>query len=456
MSLTHPWFPLVVALAVLIHRLTSGSVRRWALVLLSAGFVSTWGAGSVVAVLSVILISYIAVRFLRSSSAPSGAVMVMAAVSLVGVLALFRYHTQITAVLHSWGWVITVPGAVGVSYIVFQAISYVADVRRGQAGQLNFRDLALYYTFFPKFISGPIVRVHEMFSSGQGEDPDDVTFVMGLTRIFCGAVKKFAIADFLALELVDRVFGNPSLMSGPEAFLGAVGYTIQLYADFSGYTDMALGTAMLLGYRLPENFMRPFAAVDLSDFWRRWHITLSAWLRDYVYIPLGGSRVPSWRIHVNLLVTFLVAGIWHGSGWTFIVWGLMHGAGLVFERAAGIHGVHRRKLSLPVRITASGLTFLYVALAFVFFRADSVGAALHVLERIVTGPLTVDNIDWRIMAALVAGFSLQFVPGRIRESAVHFMAGLPWPVWTAAMLAGAAAVQYLSDISPRPFIYGGF
>ncbi len=457
MNLTHPWFPLLVALAVLIHRLTAGSWRQWALLLVSAGFVLTWKTGSVLAVLLVISISYASTHLAGSDRGAKSRVIVTAITLLTAVLAVFRYHDQVSRLLASLGWGVTVSGAVGVSYIVFQAISYIVDASRGDAKPLNLRELSLFYAFFPKFVAGPIVRVREMFAPGQGQDPDDATFVMGLVRIFYGAVKKFAIADLLALGLVDRVFGNPALMSGPEAFFGAVGYTIQLYADFSGYTDMALGTAMLLGYRLPENFSRPFAAVDLSDFWRRWHITLSSWLRDYVYIPLGGSRVAAWRINLNLLVTFLVAGIWHGSGWTFVVWGLMHGVGLVFERLIGVHGLHRRRdLSLGLKIFAVAATFLYVALAFVFFRAESVHSAIQVLERIFTGPATFDNMDWKLASALAAGFFLQFVPRRIQEAPARFLAALPWPVWTAVMLLGAATIQYLSDVSPRPFIYGGF
>ena len=222
---------------------------------------------------------------------------------------------------------------VGISFYTFMAISYVVDVHQGVFPLAKPIDAAVYLAFFPHLVAGPIVRAREFIPQlARPRDPRHVPAVPALFLIAGGLFKKVLVADFLAINLVDPVFGSPDAHSAAETIVAVYGYAAQIYCDFSGYTDMAIGLAMLLGYRFPQNFDRPYTAASLQEFWRRWHMTLSRWLRDYLYIPLGGSRRGSVRTYLNLMVTMLLGGLWHGASWTFVIWGGIHGTGLAIER----------------------------------------------------------------------------------------------------------------------------
>jgi D-alanyl-lipoteichoic acid acyltransferase DltB (MBOAT superfamily) len=222
----------------------------------------------------------------------------------------------------------------GISFFTFQAISYVVDVKRRKLHPVGLLDFAVYLSFFPHLLAGPIVRAKEFLPQIRRPlDPRRVDAGLALWLIARGLFKKVVIASYLATHAVDPLFGVPAQHSGVEALFGVYAYAIQIYADFSGYTDIAIGLALLLGVRFPENFNSPYRALSLQDFWRRWHMTLSRFLRDYLYIPLGGNRRGNGRTYINLMITMLLGGLWHGASWTFVAWGGLHGAGLAFERA---------------------------------------------------------------------------------------------------------------------------
>jgi len=273
-----------------------------------------------------------------------------------------------------------------ISFFTFQQIAYLVDCHKGIAGEGDIFRYALFVTFFPQLIAGPIVHHAEVM--GQYEQAfakrlSSLNAAVGLTLIAVGLFKKVVIADHLALYATP-VFADAdagTAVGFARAWSGTMSYTLQIYFDFSGYSDMAVGLARLFGVRLPVNFFSPYRAVSIIDFWRRWHMTLSRFLRDYLYVPLGGSRRGVPRRHVNLMITMLLGGLWHGAGWTFVVWGGLHGLFLIVNHGwrylCGRLGWQGR--SLPLRIAAWALTFLAVTLAWVFFRADTFGGAVQML-----------------------------------------------------------------------------
>ena len=222
---------------------------------------------------------------------------------------------------------------IGISFFTFQAISYVVDVYRRVIRPATFLDFAIYEAFFPHLVAGPIVRAREFLPQlVTPRNPRTIPAGPAVFLIAGGLFKKIVLADLLATRIVDPVFGSPEAHSAQEVWLAIYGYAVQIYCDFSAYTDMAIGLALLLGFRFPQNFDRPYAARSLQEFWRRWHMTLSRWLRDYLYIPLGGSRGSSAKTYRNLMLTMLIGGLWHGASWTFVIWGGIHGTGLALER----------------------------------------------------------------------------------------------------------------------------
>ena len=253
------------------------------------------------------------------------------------VLGFFKYYGFFLDSLDSAfglsGPALNVILPVGISFFTFQAISYVIDVHRGDCSPAPVLDFAVYLSFFPQLVAGPIVRATEFLPELQATRvPDSLETGRAVILIGRGLFKKVVIADFLGRAVVDDAFGTPGEYGALDILTGVYGYAIQIYADFSGYTDMAIGIALLMGFRFPQNFDRPYAAVSVQDFWRRWHITLSRWLRDYVYVPLGGSRGGRGKTYRNLMITMGLGGLWHGAAWTFIVWGFLHGGALAVER----------------------------------------------------------------------------------------------------------------------------
>ena len=263
---------------------------------------------------------------------------------------------------------------IGISFFTFQKISYIIDIfRRHSSAKISFADFALYVAMFPKLIAGPIVRFKDIQRQLSMRAESFERFYSGALRFCWGLSKKILIADACG-QIADVVFGlSPMMLDTKTAWLGALAYTLQIYFDFSAYSDMAIGLAGLFGFTLLENFNRPYASVSITDFWRRWHISLSSWFKDYLYIPLGGSHRGNTRTYFNLVAVFLICGLWHGANWTFVAWGLYHGAFLVLERVSGIRQLPGNRRVVLRRI----LTFVIVTFGWVLFRSESLTAALN-------------------------------------------------------------------------------
>ena len=321
----------------------------------------------------------------------------------LGLLAYFKYANFFVAELNSFisGFKISplelnaVILPIGISFFTFQKLSYIIDVYRGKVRALeNIIDFALYVAMFPQLISGPIVRFSYIKSQLKGRRESWDGFYNGILRFCWGLVKKVVIASSCG-QITDVIFNlNPELLDTKVAWLGAVAYTLQIYFDFSAYTDMAIGLGMMFGFRLPENFNRPYSAVSITDFWRRWHITLSRWFRDYLYIPLGGNRGTTKRTCLNMAIVFILCGLWHGANWTFLLWGIYHGGFLVIERLTGMREIPEKKY----RIIRRSITLLIVIVGWVLFRAEDISQAVGFLGAMFT--LTDLPISYELSTAL--------------------------------------------------------
>jgi len=306
----------------------------------------------------------------------------------LGLLGYYKY-AGFLAGLAKWatGWPGHVPSIVlplAISFFTFLQIAYLVDAFRGETEEYHFTDYLLFVTFFPHLIAGPLVHHKEMlpqFTRGTWKHHKWINLSMGLSYLVCGLFKKVVIADNAA-PIANALFGLAARGERPltfgEGWAAALVYAVQLYFDFSGYSDMAIGSARLFGIRFPLNFHSPYKADSVVEFWRRWHITLSRFLRDYLYIPLGGNRKGKGRRYVNLLLTMVLGGLWHGAGFAFLLWGLLHGLYLCVNHAWFAVRKKRGWKALPKPL-AIGLTFLFVMIAWVFFRAPTFGAALAVL-----------------------------------------------------------------------------
>ena len=321
-------------------------------------------------------------------------------------LAIFKYtnffYAGVFGPLFGWhGRILDAALPLAVSFVTFTLTAYVVDIYRGEfPPHNNVSTVLAYVLFFPHLIAGPILRPHELIPQLERPRPATLRRIAVPLAIFTvGLVKKLVFADQIA-EIVDPVFNSGNVVpSAPDALLAIYGFSLQIYCDFSGYTDMAIGIALLLGVRLPTNFLRPYTSASLIEFWRRWHITLSFWLRDYLYIPLGGNRGGKAREIRNILITMVLGGLWHGANWTFVIWGLLHGIGLSFVHLK--NKLFGPALRLP-RFVAVLITFHFVTLAWVLFRAPTLSKAGQVLALPVTG-------SWPDMGSFVEKYAFFLV-----------------------------------------------
>jgi len=394
-------------------------------------------------------------------------------VAELGLLGWFKYYgflaLNVDNALHRLGVHVSAPLLsvtlpVGISFFTFMGLSYVIDIFRGKLAPYSPIDVAVFVCFFPHLVAGPIVRGSELLPQirrSQKRNPRQIDFPRAAYLIFAGLFKKVVVSSYVSSAIVDPVFGNPGLHSGPEALLATWAYAVQIYCDFSGYTDIAIGCALLLGFRFPENFNAPYTSRSLQDFWRRWHMTLSFWLRDYVYIPLGGSQGSDLAMYRNIMITMLLGGLWHGAGWTFIAWGGLHGIG----QCTG-HWRRKRRVAKGLPALREGrwavawqrfATFQFVCLGWVFFRATSFQNAFAMLDRMVKGwsqpsPL----ITFPVVLAVVFGIAIQYVP-RDLSYRVQDLFGRLGPILQGTTLAGALLV--ITTMGPpgvAPFIYFRF
>ncbi|WP_282036916.1 MBOAT family O-acyltransferase [Saccharicrinis aurantiacus] len=282
------------------------------------------------------------------------------------------YTSSLNAILGTHFTVSDIILPVGISFFTFQTISYSVDVYRGKVQAVrSIIDFGFYVSFFPQLVAGPIVRAWEFIPQlHKRYQLSYKWFWWSVWLIMMGLFKKMVISDYLSVNLVDRVFDSPMMYSGMELLLGAYAYTLQIYCDFSGYTDIAIGVALLLGFRLPQNFNAPYKSTSVTEFWHRWHISLSSWLRDYLYIPLGGNRKGKFRQGLNLMITMLLGGLWHGAGWMFVIWGALHGFALLIDKVL-LRISHNLGFRFP-KILGRVFTFHFITLTWIVFRSSDI------------------------------------------------------------------------------------
>jgi alginate O-acetyltransferase complex protein AlgI len=406
----------------------------------------------------------------------------IAVAALLLPLAFFKYYgflaVNVTNAFASLGLESTIPLIqvvlpVGISFFTFMAIAYVVDVYRGDFEVASWTDAFLYLSFFPHLVAGPIVRPNELIPQLRERRDERHVDVAGAAWLILGGLfKKVVVSSYLTTQIVDPVFGDPAQRSAPDALFGILGYAIVIYADFSGYTDIAIGVAKLLGFQFPRNFDRPYAARSIQEFWRRWHMTLSRWLRDYLYIPLGGNRRGERRTYLNIMITMILGGLWHGAAWTFVFWGAYHGGLLTAHQWRARRGAADVKVedtkaegtmaegTKESRLDAlrqRAATFALVCVGWVFFRADSMETAFSLLRRLVTGWWTSSESLTPLVVITIAGMlALQFWP---RGFGLWLQSGLsrlkPAPLGIVLALA-MLAIVILGPSGVAPFIYFQF
>lgn len=383
----------------------------------------------------------------------------------LGMLVYFKYTNYLAELWnglaggHLGPWDIFLPA--GISFFTFQSLSYTIDVYRGELKALdNILDYAFFVTFFPQMVAGPIVRAADFlpqinrFPYVSREDFGRASYL-----IATGLFKKAVISDYISANFVDRVFDSPLQYSGLENLFGIYGYALQIYCDFSGYSDMAIGLALLMGFHFPINFDSPYQSKSITEFWRRWHISLSTWLRDYLYIPLGGNRKGNRRTYINLMITMLLGGLWHGAATRFIIWGGLHGLMLGIER--GFKQVWPYAPGI-VRKTLGGiLTFHIVCFCWIFFRAADLDTVYAMLSQIWY------NFEPQIFMEFINGYSavvfwmslgyiLHLLPREVESDAQAVVTRLPLPVKALLIVMIAALVMQVKSADVQPFIYFQF
>jgi len=357
---------------------------------------------------------------------------------------------------------------VGISFFLFQSLSYTIDIYRGTLRPLDrWGDYLFYLSFFPQLVAGPIVRARDFLVQIR-QNPLAVTremFGTGIFLIAAGLFKKAVVSDYISLNFVDRIFDDPALYSGVECLAAVYGYALQIYCDFSGYSDMAIGLALLLGFRFPKNFDAPYHSATITEFWRRWHISLSMWLRDYLYISLGGNRKGRLRTYLNLLLTMLLGGLWHGAAIRFVLWGALHGTALALHKlwlavvpGAQAIGCRMRPLN---RLAGIVLTFHLVCFGWLLFRADSMRTVQLMLHQITQNfhaqllPQLLSGYSG-VFALMGAGYLLHLLPGRVDDAARR--AAVASPFWAQVLLLAGVAwcVMQIQSSGIQPFIYFQF
>ncbi len=479
---------------------------QWRLFVLAASYVfyGWWDARFCLLLAGSSIANHLVVQLVARARTDRSAraAMVLGIVINLVVLGFFKYYgffvDSLLQVLEPLGLaptalLIKVGLPVGISFFTFCAISYVVDVYREEQEPIPLLDFAVYLSFFPHLVAGPIVRVSEFEPQLRRRRNRDSVDAVRAARLICrGMFKKVVIANYLATAIVDPVFAAPGQSPNVELVVAAVSYAVQIYADFSGYTDMAIGIAMLMGIRFPDNFDQPYSATSIQDFWRRWHMTLSRWLRDYVYIPLGGNRGGERAESRNLVLTMAIGGLWHGANWTFVVWGFYHGFGLVLERkwrerpprpwrrgaidirdpdgAAAGHDVAEEADDGSTRVMARPevarrepnvwlsrlAVFAFVTVGWVFFRAVDLSTAVTYLTGLVTRWGVGELVTPLVLLTIAAGMVGQFVPQKVGDALEYRASQLPPAVLGVGVGLFLVVVNLLGPVGVAPFIYFAF
>jgi D-alanyl-lipoteichoic acid acyltransferase DltB (MBOAT superfamily) len=416
-------------------------------------------------------------RLLGRTESPHArkALLLVSVVYYLGVLSVFKYFNFAVdsfSTVMSWAGLHVSPTHLrlvlpfGISFFTFETMSYTIDVyRREIPPAKRYLDYLLFVSFFPHLVAGPIVRPKSMLPQLAAEPvATDAMKAEGLFQIATGLCKKIVIGDTLGMNLVNRVFDNPERYSSLEVLVAVYAYAIKIYADFSGYSDVAIGSAKLFGYELPKNFDKPYVSRSLQEFWHRWHISLSSWLRDYLYISLGGNRGSTWKTYRNLMATMVLGGLWHGASWNFVIWGALHGGALAVNRgwsrrAGAPHkGVPRGDEGDVTIWTVASVfaTFHFVCFAWIFFRAPSFAHATLMLGRM--GKLTFEspNLAPKVLAVLALGLVTHFTPRRWFDRARDAFIESPAVVQGVCLAVFAYVLHFAAGAKAEPFIYGQF
>jgi alginate O-acetyltransferase complex protein AlgI len=350
---------------------------------------------------------------------------------------------------------------IGISFYTFQSISYIIDVYRKEIKPSeNFIDYTFYMTFFPHLVAGPIVRAKDFLPQiNYTQFLNSTLYKEALLRIMIGLIKKLFIADYLS-KYVDMVHELPQIYTGAENLISMYAYSFQIYFDFSGYSDIAIGLALILGYRLKENFKNPYQSVNISDFWRNWHISLSNWLRDYIYIPMGGNRKGIFNMYLFLFLTMLIGGFWHGANWRFIAWGIFHGIALIIHKL-WIKQFPSENKNLFLNGLGLLLTFNFVSLCWIFFRSNSFDGAFENIKKIFTSFTFYDLPGFwysRTEFCIILLFAtlIVFTPFKLKEKLFLITQKLPIFVWIFLLFFVFQLVIQFKDEIVQPFIYFQF
>ncbi len=355
---------------------------------------------------------------------------------------------------------------VGVSFFTFQSLSYTFDIYRGTLKPVkNVLDYAFFVSFFPQLVAGPIVRASEFIP--QLFKPVVVTKDMIGRAVFLigsGLIKKTIIADYISINFVDRIFDNPTLYSGLENLVGVYGYALQIYCDFSGYSDMAIGIALLMGFHFNVNFDSSYQAKNITEFWRRWHISLSTWLKDYVYITMGGNKKGKIRTYVNLLITMLIGGLWHGAGFRFIIWGAMHGVALVFHKfwmTILPKKIENKKTEWLKNSLSWILTFHFICFCWIFFRAENMKIASEVLSQIILHfkpSIFIEFISGyqTVLIVMLVGYFIHFTPKKWEKKIENWIMNTTLIIKVCYLIAIILVVVQFKSAEIQPFIYFQF
>lgn len=406
-------------------------------------------------------------------------------VSNLGMLAFFKYSFYFIGILNTWLGTdlkaINILGVfannffggqydiydivlpVGISFYTFQTLSYTIDIWRKELEPArNIVDFGFFVTFFPQLVAGPIVRASEFIP--QIYKPFKLTYEQlggALFLIMNGLVKKMVISDYISINFVDRVFEDPHLYSGFENLMAVYGYAIQIYCDFSGYSDMAIGLAALLGFQLPLNFNSPYKAASITDFWRRWHISLSTWLRDYLYISLGGNRKGKSRTYINLFITMLLGGLWHGAATRYIIWGALHGVALGLHKLWMEYVPFAKKDGKGKNIVMGIITFHFVCFCWIYFRSPDMAHVAKMMSQMST------NFNWSaipeklaayktVFLLILSAYILHILPYKWKDLAKDWYINVPWYAKTAIFALVIMLSYQAASSGIQPFIYFQF
>ncbi|MEA2042020.1 MAG: MBOAT family O-acyltransferase [Bacteroidota bacterium] len=461
------FIPIVTAIFFALGKLKN---RRFWLLIASWYFYASWKPEFLLLLITSTLVDYFAGIRLEKTQNRSGRIflLLLSLTVNLGLLAAFKYVGFVdynlqrfigTSALfqgHSFEYLVL---PIGISFYTFQTISYTIDVfKRKQKAEHNFVKFALYVSFFPQLVAGPIERASNLLP--QFDKLPKINYkriTSGLKLMFWGFFQKLVIADNMAL-LVDSVYSNPGSYYGLDIMLATLFFAVQIYGDFSGYTDIARGTARVMGIELRLNFSRPYFAKSITEFWQRWHMSLSSWFRDYIYIPLGGNRVKSnWHWGFNIMVTFVLSGLWHGAGWNFILWGFLHGLYYITERMIVKPLFSRWSVSVPAALKIITV-FVLVNIAWVFFRSESVSVALSLLENMLNITKTRLNFDHALLARnvflIVLLVSVHVLERR--QNIINLISSKHWVVRWSVYYISVIMLLVLGNFGIKEFIYFRF